>query len=269
MGKPIIALDAGHGMNTPGKRCLKSLDPDQTREWYLNDRILDKVEENLKLYCDCTVIRVGDTTGKKDVSLSARVKAANAAGAAVYISQHHNAGLGGRRGGGTVVYWYSSKSEREAQARRLYEAVVYRTGLIGNRAGRVIKKNFYVLRNTKMAAFLIEGGFMDSPDDVPVILSEQHACLAAQGIIDFLTKEYNLQPRNSANEPQEPASCCYPAYTGEKTTLSIALQSLGINYTYGFRKKIAAANNITGYRGTAAHNIQMYNLLVAGILKKP
>ena len=25
-----IAIDAGHGLNTSGKRCLKSLDPNQT-----------------------------------------------------------------------------------------------------------------------------------------------------------------------------------------------------------------------------------------------
>ncbi len=40
----VIALDAGHGYNTIGKRCMKKLDPDQTREWYLNDRIMDLVE---------------------------------------------------------------------------------------------------------------------------------------------------------------------------------------------------------------------------------
>ena len=32
MGKKIIALDAGHGMGTAGKRCLRSIDPAQTKE---------------------------------------------------------------------------------------------------------------------------------------------------------------------------------------------------------------------------------------------
>ena len=34
MGKGafILALDAGHYLATPGKRCLKSLDPGETRE---------------------------------------------------------------------------------------------------------------------------------------------------------------------------------------------------------------------------------------------
>ena len=34
-----IAIDAGHGLYTEGKRCLKSLDPNETREWQLNERV--------------------------------------------------------------------------------------------------------------------------------------------------------------------------------------------------------------------------------------
>lgn len=262
----VIALDAGHGYNTAGKRCMKSLDPDQTREWYLNDRIMDMVEAMLKDY-DCTVLRVGDTTGKKDISLSARVKAANQAKAVAYVSMHHNAGLNGRSGGGTVVYYYSSNAARPKQAQRLYNQIVSRTGLVGNRSQKVIKKAFYVVKNTTMPAFLVENGFMDSPIDVPIILSQTHAEKTAKGVVTFLVEEFCLELNKSLEEPVE-QSGCYPAYTGEKTTLSVALKSLGIDYSYAYRKKIAAANNITGYRGTAAQNTQMYNLLVAGLLKR-
>ena len=117
MAKPIIALDAGHGLKTSGKRCLKKLDPKETREWYLNDRIMDKVQEKLKSY-DCTVLRVDDTTGAKDISLANRVKQANNGKADIYISMHHNAGLNGKSGGGTVVYYCSSKPARRQQAER-------------------------------------------------------------------------------------------------------------------------------------------------------
>ena len=60
----------------------------------------------------------------------------------------------------------------------------------------------------------------------------------------------------------------YPAYTGANTTLSIAMQSMGLEYSYAFRKKVAVPNRIEGYRGTAAQNTHMYNLLVTGLLKK-
>lgn len=263
----VIALDAGHGYNTAGKRCMKKLDPDQTREWYLNDRIIDMVEVILKDY-DCTVLRVGDTTGMRDISLSARVNAANDAGSAIYISMHHNAGLNGSKGGGTIIFYYSNDTVRNTQAKRLYDQIVSRTGLVGNRAQKVIKNDFYVLKNTNMPAFLVENGFMDSVDDVPVILSHEHAENTARGVVAFLVEELDLKEKTSTNVPIKENDIYYPAYTGRKTTLSIAMKTLGLDNSYDFRKKLAVPNNILGYRGTAEQNTHMYNLLVAGLLKK-
>jgi len=277
MNKKLIALDAGHGMVTAGKRCLQSLDPNQTREWWLNDRIMDQVQSLLATY-DCQVLRVDDTTGAKDISLSARVKAANSAKANIYISMHHNAGLNGRSGGGTVVYYSSNKLERAVQAQKLYNAIIHRTGLSGNRSEKVVKKGFYVIAHTTMPAFLVENGFMDSPTDVPVILSDQHAARTAVAVVEFLVDALQLKKEQTESGSQSPAgttvegntadSAYYPAYTGKKTTLSAAMTSLRLNSTYAYRKKIASANGIQGYMGTAAQNTLIYNLLVAGRLKR-
>ena len=78
-----VVIDAGHGHNTAGKRCAKELDPGQTREHDLNDRVADRVEAYLAAY-DCRILRTDDTTGAKDIRLSARVKAANAAKADIF-----------------------------------------------------------------------------------------------------------------------------------------------------------------------------------------
>lgn len=277
--KKIIALDAGHGIKTAGKRCLKSLDPNQTREWWLNDRIADKVQEWLTAY-ECTVVRVDDTTGTKDIPLSMRVKTANNTKADIYISIHHNAGINGKSGGGTVVYYYSGKDERRVQAMHLYDAVTAKTGLVGNRSSKVIKNGFYVIKNTTMPAFLIENGFMDSTHDTPIILTQAHAEQTAQGIVDFLVARLKLK-KSATGKPQcgstsgmtsdssagQIASIYYPAYTGPKTTLYNAMAALKLDGSYAHRKLIAKANNITGYIGTAAQNTQMYNLLVSGLLK--
>ena len=67
-----IALTAGHYKYTAGKRCLKSLDPKETREWWLNDRIADKVVALLKDYTGYELLRTDDTTGEKDISMAAR-----------------------------------------------------------------------------------------------------------------------------------------------------------------------------------------------------
>lgn len=279
MSKKIIALDAGHGMNTAGKRCLKSIDPNETREWWLNDRITDRVQELLAAY-DCTVLRVDDTTGAKDIALSARVKAANTAKADIYISVHHNAGINGGTGGGTVVFYYAGAA-RKMQAYNLYNALTSRTGLVGNRSSKVVdnaQKSLYVIKNTTMPAFLVENGFMDSQADTPIILTPEHAEKTAQGIVDFLAKELQLQNSADQNETNDTAvsghpgnqdnTIYYPAYTGPKTTLYNAMTALGLDGSYAHRKLIAKANNITGYVGTAAQNTQMYNLLAAGILIK-
>lgn len=190
----LIAIDAGHGLKTAGKRCDIALDPKQTREWVLNDRIADRLEALLKNY-NCTTMRVDDTTGDKDVALATRTNLANAKKADVYISIHHNAGVNRGTGGGVVVYYYSSKAERKTQAQALYNAVIAQNGLVGNRSSKVIKKNYYVLAHTDMPAFLIENGFMDSQTDVPIILSTAHAEKTARGILNFLVKEYSLKTK--------------------------------------------------------------------------
>lgn len=208
-----FVIDGGHGHDTPGKRCLKSLDKNETREHFLNDRIADKLEKLLSNY-ECEVKRSDDTTGKTDVSLADRVKIANDWGADAFISIHHNAGANGRTSGGTVVYYYSSKDERKVQAQKLYNAIVGKTKLVGNRAEKVIKNNFYVLANTKMPAFLIENGFMDSSVDVPIILTEEHAEKTAQGILEFLVNEYSLKPKAVVSKPETPSKTLYRVQLG-------------------------------------------------------
>ena len=267
---PVIVLDAGHGYNTIGKRVSLKGYPG-TREWWLNDRIVDIVETELRNNYICTVLRADDTTGKNDISMSKRVAIANNAKADVYLSMHHNAGINGRSGGGTVVYYYSSNIKRRDQAQKLYNYITDETKLYGNRCQQVIKKGFYVIKHTKMAAFLVENGFMDSTTDVPIILSEEHAKKTARGVLAFLVEQFCIEPKKVSeidNNKASEASLYYPKYTGKKTTLYSAMTSLKIDASYKHRKEIAKANGIANYVGTASQNTQMYNLLVAGLLKK-
>ena len=194
-----IAIDAGHYRYTSGKRCLKSIDPEETREWELNSHIAGMLANRLSIY-DCEVIRVDDVTGEKEVTLTERCALANKWGADVYISIHHNAGINGGSGGGTVVFWYSADNTREEQAKRLYEAVTAHTGLKGNRANPVVFKGYYVLAHTSAQSFLLENGFMDSTTDTPIILTNEHAEKTAEGIEKFLVDEYGLKKRNIYEE---------------------------------------------------------------------
>ena len=192
-----IALTAGHYKYTAGKRCLKSIDPNETREWVLNDRIADKVEKLLQGYTGWELIRTDDTTGEKEISLSARTNAANNFKADFYLSIHHNAGINGGKGGGivSIVYTNASAASKEWQ-KDLYDALIEATGLKGNRATPLAKMNLHECRETKMPAVLLELGFMDSKTDVPVILTEKYADQCAEAIVKVLVKRGKLEKKS-------------------------------------------------------------------------
>ena len=142
----------------------------------LNDRICDKIEQKLKAYDGYELLRTDDTTGATDVSLEQRVSKANAWGADFYLSIHHNAGINGGSGGGIVAYVYPGVgAETLAWQKALYNAVVSKTGLRGNRAVPLATADFFEVRMTKASAVLLECGFMDSQSDVPQILTEGFA----------------------------------------------------------------------------------------------
>ena len=225
-----IALTAGHYLNTPGKRCLKSLDPKETREWVLNDRIADKVEKLLQDYTGWELLRTDDTTGKKDISLTARTNAANNWKADFYLSIHHNAGVNGGAGGGVVAYVYTKVSEETlAWQKDLYNALIAATGLRGNRATPMPKANLHECRETKMPAVLLELGFMDSTTDVPIILTEAHADKCAAAIVEVLVKRGKLQKKQTA-----------PESTGKLYRVSIGAYSVKENAEKQLEKAKAA-----------------------------
>ena len=64
-------------------------------------------------------------------------------------------------------------------------------------------------------------------------------------------------------------STYYPAFTGVTNSIVTALQTLKVDSNFNYRKKIAGANGISNYTGTAVQNTKMLNLLKQGKLIKP
>ena len=195
-----IAIDAGHGLNTAGKRIPKALDASQTREWKLNDRVARYIAESAALYENVLVLRVDDPTGKKDVSLSKRCKAANSWGADVYLSCHHNAGIKLGTGGGIVSYCYKLGTKAAEYRDAIYKACITAGSLKGNRSNPTPEKAFYVLKHTKMPAVLTEYGFMDSKTDAPVILTEAYAKLVGYATMEGIAKVAGLKKKAAMPE---------------------------------------------------------------------
>lgn len=188
-----IALTAGHYLETAGKRCLKSLDKNETREWVLNDRIGDKIEAKLKAYTGYSLLRTDDTTGKKAISVEDRAAAANKFGADIYISVHHNAGIEGGKGGGIMAYTYLKVDQTTKDwQKELYNALIKQTGLKGDRLSPLASADLGECRLTAMPAIILECGFMDSATDVPIILTEEFAEGCATAIVEVLVKRGKL-----------------------------------------------------------------------------
>ena len=193
-----LALNAGHGLNTAGKRCLKSLDPNETREWILNSRICNKIQEKLKAYEGIEVMRLDDTTGKTDVALKTRTDKANSWGADLYLAIHANAGIYGGIGGGVVAYTYLIVGEETKDwQKKLYDAIIAETGLKGNRSKPLATADFHECRESKMPAVLMECGFMDSKTDVPIILKDSFAEAVADACVKVIAAKAGLHKKAS------------------------------------------------------------------------
>ncbi len=185
-----IAIDAGHGLSTAGKRTLKSLDRNETREWVLNDRVSSALETYLKC-AGHSVFRVDDPSGGMDVSLAVRVSRANSWNADYYAAIHHNAGINGGTGGGTMVYVYPGTGGKTIQVQEsIYKHAVARAGLKGNRYDGTQTGDFYVLRKTRMPACLVECGFMDSAVDIDYILNPEWSQKIAFGIAEGICEVF-------------------------------------------------------------------------------
>lgn len=201
-----IAIDAGHGLKTSGKRCKKSLDKNETREWVLNDRVADALAVYLKS-AGHTIKRVDDTDGSTDISLSKRVTAANKWGADFYISVHHNAGVKGGSGGGTVVYTCRKCSKKSTEAQNaIYKHAIERGDLKGNRADGTLSYDYYVIKKSEMPACLIECGFMDSSTDIKYILNPEWSKKIALGIAEGICEVFGGKVKTAASGADLPSA---------------------------------------------------------------
>ena len=190
-----IAYGAGHYMGTAGKRLAKELDATETREWVLNDRVARYFAEAAKEYIGVELLRVDDSTGKAEVALATRCKRANDWGADLCLAIHHNAGINLGSGGGIVAYSYKDGTTGAKYRDAIYNACISAGGIKGNRANPTQANGFYVLKNTKAPAVLMEYGFMDSKTDAPIILKEAYSKMVAYATMGGIAQVAGLKKK--------------------------------------------------------------------------
>lgn len=86
---------------------------------------------------------------------------------------------------------------------------------------------------------------------------------------------YFLRPLNQANIGADntikttTSTSYFKKYTGNSASLVDALETIGAKTDFAYRKKIAAKNSISNYKGTAEQNVKLLTLLKKGKLIKP
>ena len=231
-----LAYCAGHYINTPGKRIPANLDPKQTGEWTLNDRVADHFARAALEYEDVQLMRTDDPTGATHIEISDRTAKANAWDANLYLDIHHNAGIYGGTGGGVVAFSYPGSAKGKAYRDAIYNAVINAGGLKGNRSQPLQEKKFDSLRLANAPAVLMEYGFMDSKTDAPVILTDAYAKKVAYATMEGIAKVAGLKKK--AAKTVANCTVTLPILTkGDKGEAVKAMQILLIGHGFSCGEK--------------------------------
>ena len=176
----VVILDNGHGKDTPGK-CA----PDKSLyEWQWTREIVAMLCE--RLYGIENVQTVILVPEEIDVPLKERVRRVNtiyhdakiAGKDVLLISIHINAAGHGtwKNANGWSVWVSNNASEKSKQFAQIAYNEALSFGLQGNRVvpeEQYWCSNFYILKNTPCPAVLTENMFMDNPDDVEFLKSDE------------------------------------------------------------------------------------------------
>lgn len=242
-----LALNAGHGYNTPGKRCLKAIDPNETREYTLNKRICDYIEKKLSKYEGIEVLRIDDGS---ELTIAQRAKKANDFRADLYLAIHHNAGINGGTGGGIEAYVYTSVDDNTIDWQtKFYNALIHYTNLKGNRAQPLKRADFGECRETNMAAVLLECGFMDSTTDTPIILTKTYADKCAEALCATIVKKANLRKKSILSTVVSALSPNVQKKTDEK--ISVTYQTWDDIYN----RWLPNVKDLDDYAGVFGHDV--------------
>ena len=207
----IIAIDDGHGEETPGKRTPvfpagHKYAGQIMKENHFNREVADLLGKHLQR-CGFKVLFVAPSN--EDTPLKVRTDLANNKiknmynrPADLYISIHANA-LTGEWGNaqGIETFIYSMKDAETVRiGKMIHEAVMKGTPL----ANRGLKTgNLHVLRETKMKAVLVELGFMDNLREAELLMSQKYREECAEEIAKAICQYYGVPYTPWVNIPSE------------------------------------------------------------------
>ncbi len=177
-GRQLVVIDPGHGGRDPGAVGIGGL-----RESGIVIDISQQVADLLEQ--QGVQVRMTRTTDV-EVDLAPRVNMANQVNATVFVSIHANAiSMSRPEVNGVETFYFSSGRDLAASIQRsILEAIPE----MNDRRAR--QANFYVLRNTRMPAALVEVGFVTGAEDAPRLrdpaFRSRMAAAIARGILRYI-----------------------------------------------------------------------------------
>ncbi|GAB6153477.1 N-acetylmuramoyl-L-alanine amidase [Desulfosporosinus burensis] len=190
----VVMLDPGHGGYDPG-----AVSSQGVYEKEINLQIAHKVKEMLRPSgivvfltreedSDYVPNGVTGKTSKKKIDLNHRIDMANQEKANVFVSLHVNATAKGQNSGAETFYHYKSES-----GKRLAELIQQELIKISGMNRRVAKPgDFYVIKNTKMPAVIVEVGYLSSTKEQTKLqqtwYQEQLSRAIAKGISNYFER---------------------------------------------------------------------------------
>ncbi len=174
--KTLVILDAGHGIDTPGKRSPVWSNGTQLFEWKFNRNIVDYIIGYLQV-ANISYVKLIEES--QDISLKERVDRINT----IYkenkdkykvylISIHGNAADNAPTANGIEVF----TSIRETKSDTIAEVFYSKLKNLGwkmrhnrsNKGGK--EENFYILKNSHCPAVLTENGFYTNEEECKKML---------------------------------------------------------------------------------------------------
>ncbi|ADV79070.1 MAG: N-acetylmuramoyl-L-alanine amidase CwlD [Caldanaerobacter subterraneus] len=184
----VIVIDAGHGGPDPGKPGKYGKDEDE-----LNLEIAQKLRELIEESGGIVVMtREDDTLSDSSLSkdLKNRVVKANEVIADVLISIHLNSFSQSKYKGAQV--FYQNNSEKGKLLAELIQQELRNTLDPNNDRMAKSSNSYYLLRNAKMPAVIVECGFMSNPEEEKLLNDENYQYKIAwaiyKGLIHYFQK---------------------------------------------------------------------------------
>lgn len=189
MNKHLWVLDAGHGINTKGKRSPKWNDGSQLFEWEFNRDIVKRIANKCKQLSIKYHILVPEDI---DISLKKRCERANNLKSnlpKITVSVHGNA-AGVEQANGYEVWTSPGKTESDKVATVFYNEAKHITNLKMRKDfsdGDPDKESrFYILIHTKMPCILTENGFFTNEKESHLMLTNKYRNMIAEAHVQAM-----------------------------------------------------------------------------------